>query len=231
MGVVRWRDGGGGFTPGKIVCVGQNYVAHLEELGSVPAGHPLFFTKPSSSLVSPPDPIVLPGHSGDVHHEVELTLVIGRRCKHLAPEEVDAAISGYALGLDLTARDLQSRAKEKGHPWAVSKGFDTACPMSEALHFTSIADLESVRLRLWVGDELRQDGETALMIYKLRRLVGDASRFFTLEPGDLLMTGTPAGVAPLRAGDRVRAALSDAAGRRLEVRFDVVAEDGRGAGG
>jgi 2-keto-4-pentenoate hydratase/2-oxohepta-3-ene-1,7-dioic acid hydratase in catechol pathway len=213
MGTVRWRDAGGTFTPGKIVCVGQNYVAHIEELGSIPAGHPLLFTKPASSLVSPPDPIVLPAFSDDVHHEVELTLVIGRRCKHLRPQQVDQVIAGYALGLDLTARDVQSMAKSKGHPWA------------EALAFTSIADLEALRLRLWVGQELRQDGETSLMIYKLRRLVCDASRFFTLEPGDLLMTGTPHGVARLRAGDRVVAALSDPSATRLEVAFDVVAED------
>ena len=209
---------------GKIVCVGQNYVAHIEELGSVPAGHPLFFTKPASSLVSPPDPIVLPAWSSDVHHEVELALVIGRECKNLRPEECEDAIAGYALALDLTARDVQSVAKSKGHPWAVAKGFDTACPVSAALPNTSIEDLEAVQLRLWVDDELRHDGSTALMIYDIRRLLRDASRLMTLDPGDLLLTGTPEGVARLDAGARVRATLSDERGERLEIAFDVTSE-------
>jgi len=220
---IRFEDGRE-LPVGKIVCVGQNYVAHIEELGSVPAGHPLFFTKPPSSLVSPPEPIVLPAWSEDVHHEVELALVIGRTCKGLRPEECEGAIAGYALALDLTARDVQAVAKSKGHPWAVAKGFDTACPVSEALPHTSIEDLEAVRLRLWVDDELRHDGSTALMIYDIRRLLGDASRFMTLEEGDLLLTGTPKGVARLVPGTRVRATLSNGDGDRLAIAFDVTSE-------
>jgi len=223
MGTLRRRDGTG-LTVGKIVCVGQNYVEHIEELGSVPAGHPLFFTKPSSSLVAPPDPIVLPDWTDDVHHEVELALVIGKRCKDLRPDECDGAIGGYCLALDLTARDVQSIAKKRGHPWAVAKGFDTACPVSEVLPFTTIDDLSEVQLRLWVDDELRHDGSTALMIYDIRRLLCDASRFFTLEPGDLLLTGTPKGVARLEAGARVRATLSGGEGTRLEIGFEVLGE-------
>jgi acylpyruvate hydrolase len=224
MGVIRWVDGSRELPVGKILCVGQNYVAHIEELGSVPAGHPLFFTKPPSSLVSPPAPVVLPAWSEDVHHEVELALVIGRTCKHLRPEDCDDAILGYALALDLTARDVQSVAKSKGHPWAVAKGFDTACPISPALPFTSIDDVEAVQLRLWVDGELRHDGSTALMIYDVRRLLCDASRFMTLEEGDLLLTGTPKGVARLDAGTRVRATLSDDTEDRLEIIFDVTSE-------
>lgn len=224
MRTIGWMDGRRELAVGKIVCVGQNYVAHIEELGSVPAGHPLFFTKPPSSLVSPPDPIVLPAWSGDVHHEVELALVIGRTCKNLRPEECDDAILGYALALDLTARDVQSVAKSKGHPWAVAKGFDTACPISGALPFTSVGDLEAVQLRLWVDDELRHDGSTALMIYDIRRLLCDASRFMTLEEGDLLLTGTPRGVARLDAGTEVRATLSGEDGDRLAITFDVNSE-------
>ncbi len=218
---IRFEDGDRELPVGKIVCVGQNYVAHIEELGSVPAGHPLFFTKPPSSLVSPPDPIVLPAWSDDVHHEVELALVIGRKCKDLRPEECGDAILGYALALDLTARDVQSAAKSKGHPWAVAKGFDTACPISTALPFTSIADLEAVQLRLWVDDELRHDGSTALMIYDIPRLLCDASRFMTLDEGDLLLTGTPKGVSRMEAGNRVRATLSDDDGDRRVLEFAV----------
>lgn len=223
MRTIRFEDGSRELPVGKIVCVGQNYVAHIEELGSVSAGHPLFFTKPPSSLVSSPDPIVLPAWSDDVHHEVELALVIGRTCKDLRPEDCDDVILGYALALDLTARDVQSVAKSKGHPWAVAKGFDTACPISRALPFTSIGDLEAVQLRLWVDDELRHDGSTSLMIYDLRRLLCDASRFMTLHEGDLLLTGTPKGVARLDAGTRIRATLADAEGDRLAMAFDVLA--------
>ncbi len=221
---LRWLDGERGVAVGKILCVGQNYVEHIEELGSNPAGHPLFFTKPVSSLVAPPDPIVLPAWTEDVHHEVELALLIGQRCKHLQAGDCDAVIAGYALALDLTARDVQSVAKSKGHPWAVAKGFDTACPVSEVLPLTSIEDLQDVRLRLWVDGELRHDGSTSLMIYDIRRLLCDASRFMTLEPGDLLLTGTPRGVARLDVGTRVRASLADTEGERLAIGFDVLAE-------
>ena len=223
MSTLRRRDGTE-IAVGKIVCVGQNYVAHIEELGSEPAGHPLLFTKPPSSLVSPPDAIVLPDWTDDVHHEVELALVIGERCKNLRREECDGVIGGYCLALDLTARDVQAAAKNKGHPWAVAKGFDTACPVSEVLPFSSIEDLSAVQLRLWVDDDLRHDGSTALMIYDIRRLLCDASRFFTLHPGDLLLTGTPKGVARLLVGARVRATLSGVEEVRLAIEFDVAGE-------
>lgn len=225
MRTIRWQDGSRELPVGKVLCVGQNYVAHIEELNSVAAGHPLFFTKPPSCLVSPPDPIRLPGWTSDVHHEVELALVIGARCKDLPREDCEGVIAGYCLALDLTARDVQSIAKKKGHPWAIAKGFDTACPVSEALAFTSIDDLSDLRLRLWADDELRHDGSTSMMIYDIRRLLVDASRFMTLEPGDLLLTGTPHGVARFVAGQRLRAELSDAQGRvRLEMGFDVEGE-------
>jgi len=220
---VRFQ-GGERLSVGKIIAVGQNYVEHIEELGSVPAGVPLFFTKPATAIVSPPEPIVLPVFSEDVHHEVELALVIGQRCKHLREDQADQVIAGYLLALDLTARDVQGRAKKKGHPWAVAKGFDTACPVSEALPYTSIEDLEDLDLALQVNGEARHDGNTGLMIYKLRRLLADASRFFTLEPGDLLLTGTPKGVARLEAGDQVVATLSGSGGVRLEVNFKVEQE-------
>jgi 2-keto-4-pentenoate hydratase/2-oxohepta-3-ene-1,7-dioic acid hydratase in catechol pathway len=222
---LRWLHGDRGIAVGKILCVGQNYVEHIEELGSVPAGHPLFFTKPPSSLVAEPDPIVLPAWTGDVHHEVELALVIAKRCKHLQPADCDGVIGGYALALDLTARDVQQVAKSKGHPWAVAKGFDTACPVSGVLPFTTIDDLQDVRLRLWVDDEPRHDGSTSWMIYDIPRLLCDASRFMTLEPGDLLLTGTPKGVARLDAGTRVRASLADGEGDRLAMGFDVRADE------
>lgn len=223
MHTIRWQDGTRELPVGKVLCVGQNYVAHIEELNSVPAGHPLFFTKPPSSLVSPPDPIVLPGWTDDVHHEVELALVIGERCKDLRHDDCDEVIAGYCLALDLTARDVQSVAKKKGHPWAIAKGFDTACPVSEALDLTSIDDLSDLRLRLWVDDELRHDGSTSMMIYDIRRLLVDASRFMTLEPGDLLLTGTPQGVASFEVGQQLRAELSDGRSIRLEMAFDVTA--------
>ena len=223
MHTIRWQDGSRELPVGKILCVGQNYVAHIEELNSVPAGHPLFFTKTPSSLVSPPDPIVLPPWTDDVHHEVELALVVGERCKDLRREDCDGVISGYCLALDLTARDVQSVAKKKGHPWAIAKGFDTACPVSEALDFTSIDDLSDLQLRLWVDGELRHDGSTSMMLYDIFRLLVDASRFMTLEPGDLILTGTPQGVARFEIGQRLRAELADEEGSRLEVAFDVIA--------
>jgi 2-keto-4-pentenoate hydratase/2-oxohepta-3-ene-1,7-dioic acid hydratase in catechol pathway len=184
--------------PAKIVCVGRNYAAHAAELGNEMPKEPLIFMKPSSSIVGPDDPIVLPRYSQRVEHEGEIAMVIGRRCAHLS--DSDNALEnvlGYTCVNDVTARDLQ---KSDGQ-FTRAKGFDTFCPVGP--HIETDLDASNVLVETYVNGERRQSGSTALMTYQCDFLVRWMSRMMTLFPGDLISTGTPAGVGPLVAGDIV----------------------------
>jgi 2-keto-4-pentenoate hydratase/2-oxohepta-3-ene-1,7-dioic acid hydratase in catechol pathway len=183
--------------PSKIICVGRNYAEHAAELGNEVPPEPLIFLKPPSSLIGPDDPIVYPSISQRVDHEGELAVVIGRRARNLTEENALAVVYGYTLANDVTARDLQ---RSDGQ-WTRGKGFDTFCPVGPWVD--TAFDPANRQVRCLVGGEVRQDGNTALMIYSLPRVLAHVSRFMTLEPGDLLLTGTPAGVGPLRPGDVV----------------------------
>jgi 2-keto-4-pentenoate hydratase/2-oxohepta-3-ene-1,7-dioic acid hydratase in catechol pathway len=184
--------------PSKIVCVGRNYAAHAAELGNEMPKEPLIFMKPSSSMVGTGDAIVLPRYSQRVEHEGEIAMVIGRRCAHLGDND-DAleSVLGYTCVNDVTARDLQ---KADGQ-FTRAKGFDTFCPIGP--HIETELDPSDVLVETYVNGERRQSGSTALMTYKCDFLVRWLSRMMTLYPGDLISTGTPAGVGPLVAGDTV----------------------------
>lgn len=204
----------------KIVCLGKNYRAHAQEmqelLGDVTK--PLIFLKPSTALLYEGEPICLPGFSAEVHHELELVVEIGARCKAVATADAWEAIAGYRIGLDLTARDVQQEAKRHGWPWTVAKGFDTSAPVSRLYRPDEVnGEITATRLRLWVNGELRQEGSTAAMELAVPEVVAYLSGYMTLEPGDLLFTGTPAGVGPIHPGDELVAAI-DALG---EMRFSV----------
>ncbi len=193
--------------PGKLLCIGRNYAAHIREMGDVadlPA-EPVVFLKPSTALLPSGGTVVLPRQSSDVHHEVELVVVIGRGGKHVSEGEALGHVAAYALGLDLTARDLQARAKAEKGPWSVAKGFDTFAPLGPLTPAAEIADPQALTISLRVNGELRQEGTTAHMIFPVARLVSYLSSIFTLEPGDLVYTGTPEGVGPVRPGDRLGA--------------------------
>jgi acylpyruvate hydrolase len=217
VGIVVLADTGEEVRVGKIVAVGANYRDHVQEMGMSQPDEPLVFLKPSTSIVHEGDPIVHPGFGSALHHEVELGLLISRHCKGVAAEDARGCMLGYLLALDLTLRDLQSEAKKNGLPWAVSKGFDCACPVSQAQRLGAPEDLLAMELGLKVNGEIRQRASTAQMIWKPAQLVAIASRFFTLERGDVLLTGTPSGVGRLERGDVVEAWLGNA----LSVRFDV----------
>lgn len=193
--------------PTKIVCIGRNYAKHAAELGNAVPDAPLLFLKPPSSLLASGTPIELPADIGAVHHEVELGVVIGRQLKQVAPRATPPAIAGWALAIDLTARALQDEAKTAGKPWTVAKGYDGFCPISERLDPTRV-DPRNAHLELWVDDELRQDGNTRHMIWHVPELLSYISHIMTLEPGDLILTGTPEGVGPIEPGQAVRAALN-----------------------
>lgn len=189
--------------PGKVLCIGRNYAAHVREMGSDPDGDPVVFLKPSTALVEDGGAIVLPRQSADVHHELELVAVVGTGGRHIAEADALGHVAAYALGLDMTARDLQAQAKETRSPWSVAKGFDTFAPLGALVPAAEVGDPQAVEIALTVNGETRQQGTTSHMIYSVARIVAFLSSVFTLEPGDLVYTGTPEGVGPVHDGDRL----------------------------
>jgi 2-keto-4-pentenoate hydratase/2-oxohepta-3-ene-1,7-dioic acid hydratase in catechol pathway len=184
--------------PSKIVCVGRNYAAHARELGNELPEEPLLFLKPPSAIVGPADAIVIPPDSTDVQHEAELAVVIGRRCRNVPEAEVPSVVFGFTCLNDVTARDIQRKEKHLTR----SKSFDTFCAVGPWIAEGWI-EPSGRRVRCRVDGELRQDGNTSDMVFSVQALVAFVSRIMTLEPGDLVATGTPSGVGPLRAGNRV----------------------------
>ncbi len=184
-------------TPRKILCVGRNYVAHANELGNQPPEEPVIFLKAPSAVIGPGDPIVLPSISRRVDHEGELAVVIGKRCRYVNPQDAHNIILGYTCANDVTARDLQRTDVQ----WTRAKNFDTFCPVGPWIDTSFEPTRRTVRCL--VNDELRQEGNTDQMIFPVEVILAYISNCMTLEPGDLILTGTPAGVGPLQPGDTV----------------------------
>ncbi|HEX6068914.1 MAG TPA: fumarylacetoacetate hydrolase family protein [Longimicrobiaceae bacterium] len=184
--------------PTKIVCVGRNYLAHARELGNEMPERPLIFLKPPSSLIRSGETIRLPAESKQVDHEAEIAAIIGRRCSRVRAEDALAYVGWYAPLNDVTARDLQ---KADGQ-WTRGKGFDTFCPLGEAAPAAGV-DPQSLEVIGRVNGEVRQRGSASQMAFTIPTLIEYISGFMTLEPGDVIATGTPAGVGPLQAGDVV----------------------------
>ncbi|WP_237067684.1 fumarylacetoacetate hydrolase family protein [Microbulbifer guangxiensis] len=194
---------------GKIVCVGRNYAAHAAELDNPVPEEPLLFIKPASAAVPLEAPIHLPAGRGSCHFEGELALLVGERLSNANPADVPGAIAGLGLALDLTLRDLQSRLKADGHPWEKAKAFDGACPLSPFVKLDWLPDWDGLTFTLWLNDEVRQRGKTGHMLTPILDLAAYISSYFTLEPGDVILTGTPAGVGELLHGDRLALQLED----------------------
>lgn len=188
------------WTPGKVVCVAKNYAEHAAEMDSSVPGQPTFFIKPNTSLCDFAGPLQLPWDRGSVHHEIELGLVIGQRLSRADKIPPDA-VAGCVLAIDVTLRELQSRLREQGYPWDASKGFANACPVTPLLPAALVPDAQAADISFTVNDELRQQGNARQMVYDIPRLLAEAAEIFVLEPGDILLTGTPVGVGPLQAGD------------------------------
>lgn len=182
-------------TPGKIICVGRNYQAHARELGNVVPDRPLLFLKPPSAVIGDGEAIELPPESAQVEHEAEIGVVVGERCRHVTEAETARVVAGYCALNDVTARDLQ-RADAQ---WTRAKGFDTFCPVGPVESAEGV-DWKELEVLCRVDGELRQHGRAADMAFGIPFLVSYISRIMTLEPGDLIATGTPAGVGPLAAG-------------------------------
>lgn len=203
---------------GKILCIGRNYVEHIRELGNETPEAPVIFMKPASSVIGDGGTVVIPPYSRDCHHEAELALLIGKEGKDIPREKAMEHIAGFAVAIDLTLRDVQAELKKKGLPWEIAKGFDTACPLSAFVPPAQVGDPQELRIRLSVNGELRQDGSTAMMLHPIPAIVSHMSGIFTLEPGDIILTGTPAGVGPLKAGDEVIAEIQRVGTLRVLIR-------------
>ncbi len=203
---------------GKILCIGRNYAEHIKELGNEIPTTPVIFSKPASSIIGDGEEIVIPPYSRDCHHEAELAVLIGTRAKAIPPDQALNCVAGYGVAIDLTLRDVQGELKKKGLPWDIAKGFDTACPLSIFTPASQVPDPQQLRIRLTVNGELRQDGATALMITPVAELLSYLSGIFTLEPGDIILTGTPAGVSAIVSGDQLRAEVVDIAQLQVTVR-------------
>lgn len=207
----RWIDGSPMEMPlGKSVCVGRNYAEHARELGNEIPSEPLLFMKPASALRSLHEPLVLPEGQGEVHHEVEMVVMIGERlCGETDLEIIRYAIKGYGVGLDLTLRDVQNRLKDSGQPWERAKAFDGSAPVSGFIEARGVSVRQSLEVSLEINGKMRQHGQTNQMLFPTFELIATINNIFTLEPGDLIFTGTPAGVGPLTRGDKLTARLGN----------------------
>ena len=188
---------------GKVICVGRNYAEHARELGNEIPKSPILFMKPASSVVSVHNDIVRPNPVlyGDTHYEAELCIQLAADLSSATVEQAKQAIGSVTLGLDLTLRDLQSKLKEKGHPWERAKCFDGACVLADWIDPQTFGDFCHVEYQLYINDELKQDGDSALMLFPVYELLVEISRAFSLQAGDVIMTGTPSGVGILQADD------------------------------
>ncbi|MET0271880.1 MAG: fumarylacetoacetate hydrolase family protein [Phenylobacterium sp.] len=199
--VVPVEGQAGGFPVRRILCVGRNYWAHRKEMGGEDRDPPFFFAKPADAVVPPGGTVAYPPRTGNLHHEIELVVAIDKAGAAVEPAQALDLVYGYAVGVDLTRRDLQNAAKDKGQPWDSSKGFDASAPISPIRPWTGAPP--QGRIRLSVNGQTKQDATVADMIWNVAEIVSEASKLWRLAPGDLIYTGTPEGVGPLVRGDKV----------------------------
>ncbi len=192
----------------KIICIGRNYVAHAKELNNELPTEPVIFMKPDSALLRNNDPFYIPDWSNDLHHEVELIVRINKLGKSIEKEFAPRYYTEVGLGIDFTARDVQNKLKDKGLPWEKAKAFDhSAVICKEFVPVNELPDRNSINFRLDINGKTVQEGNTSLMIFPIDELISQISKYFTLKIGDLIYTGTPAGVGPVAIGDRLEGYL------------------------
>ena len=188
----------------RIFCIGQNYVAHIRELGNPMPQKPVIFMRPLSCLVAPGEAVHFPRHGKELHYEVEVVVRIGKAGQDIAERDALAHIDALTLGADLTLRDLQIAAKKEGLPWDQAKAFEQSAPLGEFLAYDpTTIDLDDLDFRCRINGELRQDGNTGDMLFGFRRLIAELSSVWTLRPGDMIYSGTPSGVGQLQIGDTI----------------------------
>ncbi|XP_072975500.1 oxaloacetate tautomerase FAHD1, mitochondrial [Typha angustifolia] len=201
----------------KIVAVGRNYAAHAKELGNAVPKEPVLFLKPTSSYLQNGGAIEIPHPLESLDHEVELAVVIGRKARDVSESTAMDYVGGYALALDMTAREIQSSAKSAGLPWTVAKGQDTFTPISAVLPKSTVINPDDLELWLKVDDDLKQKGSTSDMIFKIPFLISHISSIMTLMEGDVILTGTPQGVGPVSLGQKITAGITGL----IDVQYDV----------
>ncbi len=202
----------------RVFCVGRNYGAHAREMGSDPSREPpFFFSKPADAVVPASGAVPYPSSTNDLHHEVELVVALGSGGADIAPAAAMALVWGYGVGLDLTRRDLQAVAKDAGRPWDMAKGFDASAPCSPLIPAATLGHPQDARIWLEVNGALRQEGNLNEMIWPVADVISHLSRLVRLEAGDLIYTGTPAGVAALQRGDQVRGGVEGVAEFALSI--------------
>lgn len=210
--------GGGDFPVRRIYCVGRNYADHAIEMGHDPTREPpFFFSKPADAVAPGDGEVRYPLLTANLHHEVELVVALSGGGENIAVERAPACIFGYAVGLDLTRRDIQARAKDKGHPWDMGKGFDRSAPISAIVPVASCGHPQRGTITLAVNGETRQKGDLSQMSWKVPEVIAELSRYVELRPGDLIFTGTPAGVGPVVRGDEMLATVEGVASLRVRM--------------
>lgn len=204
-------------TLGNIFCIGRNYAEHVKELKNAKPTEPVVFMKPTSAIIQAGEDIRLPDYSHDVHHECELIIYIDKEANSVSQQRALDYVGGYGIGLDLTARDVQSQLKTKGLPWTKAKGFRSAACVSHFISPKLIDDINAQQFSLKVNGELRQQGNTKDMMFPCAEIISYLSEVYGLQAGDIIYTGTPAGVAALKSGDELELIWTD----KIDVKFKV----------
>ena len=217
MKTVSIPASGNEYIIGKILCIGRNYVDHIKELGNETPAAPVVFMKPATAVISDGEQIRIPSYSQECHYEAELAVLIGSDGKDIPEAEALSHVAGYGVAIDMTLRDVQDNLKKQGLPWEIAKGFDSSCPLSVFAPVEAVADPQDLTIRLSLNGVERQNGSTGLMINSVARIISYLSTIFTLEEGDIILTGTPAGVGRVVSGDRLQAEIPGVARLAVQV--------------
>ncbi len=203
----------------RIFAIGRNYAEHIKELNNERPEEPVIFTKPDTAILKNGSPFYYPSFSKDIHHEIELVLRISKEGKNIEEQFANKYFDSIGLGVDFTARDLQQKAKEKGLPWDIAKGFNSSAPISDKfIPVSEFKDLSNINFKLEVDGVLKQLGNTSLMLFSFSYIISYLSRFFTLRTGDLIFTGTPKGVGPVAVGNKLVGYIEDEKLLEFEVK-------------
>jgi acylpyruvate hydrolase len=193
----------------KIIAIGRNYIEHAKELNNAIPENPVLFLKPDTAILKGNKPFYYPKFSTDIHHEIEVVLKVCKEGKYIQQKFAHKYYDEIGLGIDFTARDLQAKQKAKGLPWEIAKAFDYSAPISDFIAKEELGDLKNLNFKLFINEELKQSGNTSGMIFDFDELIAYASIFFTLKKGDLIFTGTPAGVGSVKIGDQLKGYLNE----------------------
>jgi acylpyruvate hydrolase len=202
----------------KILAIGRNYTDHIKELNNEKPDEPVIFTKPETALLQNNAPFYYPDFSNNIHYEVEIILRISKHGKYIDPKFADKYFDAIGIGIDLTARDIQDKARKKGLPWALAKGFNGSAPISKFIDKSRFENIRDLNFSLKVDGKIKQQGNTSLMLYPVEEIISYISRFIMLKKGDIIFTGTPKGVGPIAIGNKLEAFIEDEKLLEVEVK-------------